>query len=156
MQAYEFTVGPGGSKDILADANMYAILPSYAGSFAPADAQESFNLASGSAIHLTGVAGLADGNYVLLPAHYALLPGAYAVRLNTGVSLLPGQSYTQPDGIRVAAAYLTDSRSAAPRDANWQGVQVLTGAQVHAASELTVSMASSFFAGASNPADAGN
>ena len=42
LQAYEFTVGPGGSRDILADKNTYAILPGYAGGFAPGDAQERF------------------------------------------------------------------------------------------------------------------
>ena len=157
VQAYEFTVGPGGSKDILAAANTYAILPGYQGSFAPNDPQEAFALRSGTAVYLTGVPGLAAGVYTLLPAHYALLPGAYAVKLNTGVSILPGQSYTQQDGVQMAAGYLTDTRSGAPTDATWQGIQVLTNAQVHARSELTVTTASNFFANAANrPADAGS
>ena len=157
VQAYEFTVGPGGSKDILAAANTYAILPGYKGSFAPNDPQEAFALRSGTAVYLSGVPGLAAGVYTLLPAHYALLPGAYAVKLNTGVSILPGQSYTQQDGVQMAAGYLTDTRSGAPTDATWQGIQVLTNAQVHARSELTVTTASQFFANAANrPADAGS
>ncbi|MDA8257633.1 MAG: filamentous hemagglutinin, partial [Betaproteobacteria bacterium] len=61
LQAYEFTVGPGGSRDILADANTYAILPGYTGGFAPADAQEGFDRTSGEAVYLSGVPGLADG-----------------------------------------------------------------------------------------------
>ncbi len=159
LQAYEFTVGPGGSRDILADANTYAILPGYAGGIAPGDVQEAqgFNRAAGDAVYLSGVAGLADGVYTLLPAHYALLPGAYAVKLNTGIKdVLPGQAYSRQDGVRVAAGYLTDSRTNAPKDANWSGIEVLTGDQVRERSELTVTLASNFFAeGKSRPQDAG-
>ncbi|RFO95777.1 filamentous hemagglutinin [Rhodoferax lacus] len=156
LQAYEFTVGPGGSRDILADANVYAVVPSFKGGFAPTDPQESFNLRAGTSIYLSGMPGLAAGTYTLLPAHYALLPGAFAVRLDTASSILPGQEYTRQDGVRIASGYLTDSRSGAPRDASWKGFEVLTGAQIHARSELTVSSASDFFAGSnSRPMDAG-
>ncbi|WP_342617531.1 filamentous haemagglutinin family protein [Rhodoferax sp. GW822-FHT02A01] len=155
VQAYEFTVGPGGSRDILSDANIYAVVPSFKGGFAPSDPQESFNLRVGTSIYLSGVPGLKAGTYTLLPAHYALLPGAYAVRLDTASSILPGQEYTRQDGVRIASGYLTDSRANAPRDATWKGFEVLTGAQVHARSELTVTQASDFFASSNGPADAG-
>lgn len=155
LQAYEFTVGPGGSRDILADANTYAILPGFSGGFAPADPQERFDRASGESVFLAGVPGLADGIYTLLPAHYALLPGAYAVKLG-GSSLLPGQAFTRQDGIRVAPGYLTDSRAGAPRAGDWQGIQVLTREQVRARSEFALTRASDFFADAAfHPADAG-
>ena len=157
LQAYEFTVGPGGSRDILADANTYAILRDYTGGFAPADAQEGFDRASGEAVYLSGVPGLADGVYTLLPAHYALLPGAYAVKLDTGIgNVLPGQAYSRQDGVRVAAGYVTDTRAGAPKDANWQGVVVMTHDQVRARSEFTLTKASDFFAdGRNRPQDAG-
>ena len=155
LLAYEFTVGPGGSHDLLADADTYAILPGHAAGFAPADPQEGFGRASGEAVYLSGVPGLADGLYTLLPAHYALLPGAYAVKLGAG-SVLPGQAYTRQDGIRVAAGYVTDTRAGAPRDANWQGIQVLTREQVRARSEFALVQASQFFADAGpHPLDAG-
>ncbi|MDP1926193.1 MAG: filamentous hemagglutinin, partial [Thiobacillus sp.] len=157
LQAYEFTVGPGGSRDILADKNTYAILPGYSGGFAPADAQEKFDRASGEAVYLSGVPGLADGVYTLLPAHYALLPGAYAVKLDTGIAgVMPGQAYSRQDGVRIAAGYVTDSRTGAPRDANWQGVQVMTRDQVRARSEFTLTRATEFYAdGRLRPQDAG-
>lgn len=157
LQAWEFTVGPGGGRDILADANTYAILPGQPGGFAPADAQEGFDRAPGEAVFLSGVPGLADGIYTLLPAHYALLPGAFAVRLDTGAGeVLPGQAFSRQDGIRVAAGYVTDTRSGAPRDARWQGIQVLTRDQVRARSEFTLTRASDFFAaGPNRPQDAG-
>ncbi len=157
LQAYEFTVGPGGSRDILADKNTYAILPGYSGGFAPTDAQEKFDRVSGEAVYLSGVPGLADGVYTLLPAHYALLPGAYAVKLDSDIkNVLPGQAYSRQDGVRIAAGYVTDTRANAPKDANWQGVQVLTQAQVRARSEFTLTRASDFFANSRNrPQDAG-
>lgn len=151
LQAYEFTVGPGGSRDILADANTYAILPGAQAGFAPGDTQEGFDRLSGEAVFLSGVPGLADGVYTLLPAHYALLPGAYAVKLDTGIpDVMPGQAYSRQDGVRIAAGYVTDTRNGAPKDANWQGVQVMTHDQVRARSEFTLTRASDFYAGSSS------
>lgn len=173
LQAYEFTVGPGGSADILAEPNTYAIVPGYAGGYAATDAQEDqsrlvgesldgkvvFDRAPGDAMYLAGVPGLKDGVYTLLPAHYALLPGAYAVKLDSGsgeVEVLPGQAYSRQDGVRIAAGYLTDTRDGAPRDARWLGVQVMTRAQVMARSEFTLTRASDFFAERDlRPQDAG-
>ncbi|KRB96930.1 hypothetical protein ASE11_16160 [Hydrogenophaga sp. Root209] len=156
-QAYEFTVGPGGSKDFLAQADTFAVMPGYTDGFAPSDAQEGFALDGGAAVYLRGVNGLADGVYTLLPAHYALLPGAFAVRLNPGESpVLPGSGYTRADGVQVASGYLTDSRSGAPRAGDWQGIQVLTRDQVRDRSEYTLAAASSFFADSRfSPQDAG-
>lgn len=157
VQAYEFTAGPGGSRDILTDANTYAILPGFKGSFAPGDAQETFDRASGESVYLSGVPNLPDGTYTLLPAHYALMPGAYAVKLDGAVKdLMPGQSYSRQDGVRVAAGYVTDSRTNAPRDARWQGFQVLTGEQIRERSGFTITKASEFFANSqTRPQDAG-
>ncbi|OQW86643.1 MAG: filamentous hemagglutinin [Rhodoferax ferrireducens] len=174
LTAYEFTVGPGGTYDILepfikdaggefklvdgkkVPTNVYAVLPGYQSGFAPDDAQESTGLAVGEAIFLNGVKGLADGTYTLLPAHYALLPGALAVRLGSNADLSPGQSATRQDGIQVVAGYLTDTRNSAPRAGDWQAVEVFTRAQVRARSEITLSNASDFFANTSSvPQDAG-
>lgn len=167
LQGYEFTVGPGGSRDILASfvtvdekpvpTNTYAILPGYQGGFAPVDPQEGFDRASGEAVFLSGVPGLKDGVYTLLPPHYALLPGAYAVKLDTGIKdVFPGQAYSRQDGVRIAAGYVTDSRANAPKDARWSGVEVLTHEQVRARSEFTLTRASDFFAdGRNRPQDAG-
>lgn len=157
LQAYEFTVGPGGSQDYLDRPDTYAVLPGYRSGFAPRDVQEVFDRASGESVYLADVPGLADGVYALLPAHYALLPNAFAVRLDAGhPDVLPGQSFTQQDGTRVAAGYVTDSRARAPKDALWQGVEVLTGEQVRARSEISTFRASQFFDTSSHrPQDAG-
>ncbi|HEX8874744.1 MAG TPA: filamentous hemagglutinin family protein [Nitrosospira sp.] len=161
LQAYEFSVGPGGARDILNDPGTYAILPGYASRFAPGDRQEntSFDRAAGDAVYLSGIPGLPAGVYTLLPAHYALLPGAYAVRLNADVhNLLPGQAYSRQDGIQVVPGYVTDSRAASggPRDALWSGFEVLTREQVLQRSEINFTRASDFFATSqSRPQDAG-
>ncbi|WP_025041352.1 filamentous haemagglutinin family protein [Nitrosospira briensis] len=161
LQSYEFSVGPGGARDILNDPGIYAILPGYASSFAPGDRQENtgFDRTAGDAVYLSGIPGLSAGTYTLLPAHYALLPGAYAVRLNPDVSnLLPGQAYSRQDGIQVVPGYVTDSRAASggPRDALWSGFEVLTRDQVLQRSEITLTRASDFFANdSSRPQDGG-
>ncbi|SEL01497.1 filamentous haemagglutinin family protein [Nitrosovibrio tenuis] len=161
LQAYEFSVGPGGARDILDDPGTYAILPGYANGFAPGDRQENagFDRAAGDAVYLSGIPGLSAGVYTLLPAHYALLPGAYAVRLNAHVqNLLPGQAYSRQDGIQVVPGYITDSRAASggPRDALWSGFEVLTREQVLQRSEINLSRASDFFTiSQSRPQDAG-
>ncbi len=161
LQAYEFSVGPGGARDILNDPGTYAILPGYASGFAPGDRQENtgFDRAAGDAVYLSGIPGLPAGVYTLLPAHYALLPGAYAVRLNADVhNLLPGQAYSRQDGIQVVPGYVTDSRAASggPRDALWSGFEVLTREQVLQRSEINLTRASDFFAASqSRPQDAG-
>lgn len=161
LQAYEFSVGPGGSRDILNDAHTYAILPGYASGFAPGDRQENtgFDRAAGDAIYLSGIQGLPAGVYTLLPAHYALLPSAYAVRLATDVhNLLPGQAFSKQEGTQVVPGYVTDSRApvGGPRDALWSGFEVLTREQVLQRSEITLTRASDFFAASqSRPQDGG-
>ena len=156
LRAYEFTSGPGGSRDILADANTYAVLPGNQAGFAPNNALETTGRSVGEAVFLTGVPGLADGVYTLLPAHYALLPGALAVRVGNTTPLLPGQAYTRQDGVRVAAGYITDTRANAPQSGDWRSFEVLTGEQVRQRSEIAVASASSFFGNQPNrPVDAG-
>ena len=93
-----FVSGRGGSVDVLnhplIDANpsfgfsaagnrVYALLPSYKGTVAPADmAQGGDDPMVGQRVTVpAGVPGLAAGTYVLLPASYALQPGAYRVEL---------------------------------------------------------------------------
>lgn len=161
LQAYEFSIGPGGGRDILSDRGIYAILPGYANAFAPGDRQENtgFDRAAGDAVYLSGIPGLPAGVYTLLPAHYALLPGAFAVRLDSNVAnLLPGQAYSRQDGSQVVPGYVTDSRAASggPRDALWSGFEVLTHEQVLQRSEMMLTRASDFFAtGEGRPQDGG-
>lgn len=157
LQADEFTVGPGGSLDFLAQNGVYAVLPAQAAGFAPGDAALDGRLERSGAIELRGVPGLADGRYVLLPGRYALLPGAFAVRLSdNAAALLPSQAHTRADGVRVAAGFLTDTRAQAPTPGQWGAVEVFSADQVRERAEYTVTRATDFFgAGSVQAADAG-
>jgi filamentous hemagglutinin len=157
LQADEFTVGPGGSLDFLAQDGVYAVLPAQAAGFAPGDAALDGRLERSGAIELRGVPGLADGRYVLLPGRYALLPGAFAVRLSdSAAALLPSQAHTRADGVRVAAGFVTDTRAQAPTPGQWSAVEVFSAEQVRDRAEYTVTRAADFFgAGAVQAADAG-
>jgi hypothetical protein len=168
LLGYEFFVGPGGSRDILADKGVYAILPAYQGSFAPTDVQSdvNFDRLPGDQVYLAGGNGLPAGLYTLLPAHYALLPGAYAVRpVAASKDFFPGQGYLKPDGVRVMPGFVADARydmdtGAGPRDARWSAFEVLPYAQVRERSEFGLTSANRFFpaigADRNLPQDAGS
>ncbi|WP_195930271.1 filamentous haemagglutinin family protein [Hyphomicrobium album] len=121
----EFVPGTGGSRDVLQlpvrDANgaivpksplypdnrtIYAILPGYSGTQAPVDKTVLGAMNAGD-VYLTGVPGLPDGYYTLLPASYALLPGAYRVVARPGGD--PRAGGVLPDGTAIAAGFYASS-----------------------------------------------
>ena len=109
LYSYEFIAGTGGSKDVLDPANgnySYAILPSLGSQTAPLDHQYGIgsSIPAGEQVYLSGVPGLPNGFYTLLPARYALLPGAYAVQVaKTNSDLPPGAAIKQADGSYMVA-----------------------------------------------------
>lgn len=101
MFAFEWIPGLGGSTDILAQPNTFAVIPNFNQVFAPRDlnmSQSSAPTMVGKTVFLSGGNGLASGEYTLLPARYALVPGAFVVQLKPTNTLLPGQTLSQPDG----------------------------------------------------------
>lgn len=162
LYGYEFTAGPGGSKDILAASGntngIYAILPGYTASVAPRDFQygQDSALQSGERIYLSGIPGLAAGYYTLLPAHYALLPGAYAVTLASGTRDMTAKAtYLKTDGTWVVSGYRASVGSS---DSRSNGYQVYSSSQARTYSEFSDYSASSFFAGTNwtQPVDGGH
>lgn len=127
--SYEFIAGIGGSMDVLAQADTYAIIPHFGEGFAPVD-NAYHNAAQpvgvGQTAYLTGVPGLASGTYTLLPARYALVPGAFMVQAKAG-NLLPGAATPQLDGSSLTTGYFSESGTSA-RDANWSTFKVTDGA----------------------------
>jgi filamentous hemagglutinin family protein len=98
-----FVSGRGGSVNVMttpfANSNpgytysakgneVYAIVPSRSGAYAPAVQDAGYALPQvGRQITIPdGVPGLAAGTYTLMPATYALLPGAYRVEIGRSVS----------------------------------------------------------------------
>jgi filamentous hemagglutinin family protein len=151
LYAYEFSPGPGGSKDILSKSAMngltFAVLPGYSAQLAPRDAQygQDNTLQAGDSIYLSGIAGLPAGRYTLLPAHYALLPGAFAVTAVSGIrDISASANRVNTDGSATVAGYRYASTTGAG-DTRWSAFNVLTSTQVRARSEYTDYNADSFF-----------
>lgn len=157
IAAMEFIPGIGGTKDVLAAAGTYAIVPgvtsptsdSYLNSLAPVsvNAAAAYNM-----VHLGAGSGLAEGDYALLPAYYALLPGAYLVKVQTGAAnanLSPGYAATQADGSVVVAGKLGFAGTGIAQS-TWSGFSIQSGADAlthsaHAQAEYRVT-GSQFFA----------
>lgn len=154
MFAYEWVDGIGGSKDILAQPNTYAVIPTMKGEYAPTDltyAASSAGVGVGQSVYLSGVPGLPPGMYTLLPARYALVPGAYVVQTQS-TAALPGTYVKQQDGSSLTTGYFADISTGA-RDANWSTFKVLdgaifrpaTGAVSQSPSQYILTSASTFF-----------
>lgn len=110
LLAYRFVSGTTGTRDILSDEGIFAILPGYSDWYAPFGAFNTSSeagrlngdrgyvnstLNAGDQIRLGAASGLAAGLYTLLPARYALMPGAFLVTPMSGV---PVGSQLRPDG----------------------------------------------------------
>ncbi|WP_369978650.1 filamentous haemagglutinin family protein [Xanthomonas bundabergensis] len=168
LQASEWVPGTGGSRDLLSSTNtsyasgsatqvplyadgrtVYAIVPGVQAPVAASDAafeQKGGTPALGSAVHLSGVPGLADGDYTLLPAKYATLPGAYRVVARSGsADATAAQNLVAADGTAVVAGYLVDTLSGT-RSARSQLFEVQSAATWGLYSEYTRTGANAFFA----------
>lgn len=133
--AMEWIPGIGGSKDVLAAANTYAIIPGvlfqpgdgYLNGLAPVGVNAG---APYTMVHLAAGAGLPEGDYALLPAYYALLPGAYLVKAQSAAgytNLNPGYAATQADGSVIVAGRLGYAGTGI-RQSVWSGFSVQSGA----------------------------
>jgi filamentous hemagglutinin family protein len=107
--------------------------------------QAAIGSAVGQSVYLSGVPGLPAGVYTLLPAKYATLPGAYRVVQNTGASnVLPGQSFTMPDGTNLVSGYYVDGLSGA-KSSTVSQFEVQSAAVWQQYSQYTLTSANSFF-----------
>jgi filamentous hemagglutinin family protein len=111
LYTYEWTPGTGGTQDVLSmsvSPNLYAIVPSLVGQLTPYDPNFSSSSApaAGTSVYLSGVPGLAAGDYPLLPARYSLLPGAFLVSAVPGLKNMPlGSVVSEPNGATVVSGY---------------------------------------------------
>jgi filamentous hemagglutinin family protein len=144
LYAYEFTPGPGGSKDVLARtagsaaANVFAILPGYSSPMAPRDFQyaQDGGLKPGDSVYLSGIPGLANGYYTLLPAHYALLSGAYSITAKAGTTdMAAAANLAKLDGSWLVAGYRNFLGGGAEN--RWSGFLVTPATQVRKQSGYT-------------------
>lgn len=146
LSAFEFVPGAGGTKDVLAQAGTYAVVPGYASGVAPVDLVygSGFDPLIGTQVKLAAGGGLAAGTYTLLPAHYALLPGAFKVSRVSGLlDLAPGYSVATPIGGAVVAGVKTiTGTSIQGRTEAWL---VESGAIVRTRSQYVEATGSQFF-----------
>lgn len=179
LYAYEWIAGPGGSKDVLSNTNangkvlsfateggLAAIVPSLGSAYAPIDQQYGLGsgVKTGDSLTISGVPGIKDGSYALLPARYALLPGAYLVqKINGQQDIAPGTVITQRDGsllvagkMSVANTGIADSRSSAflLRSSGSASDTATNSSNVRALAQYNDYSANSFFAAAAATAGA--
>ncbi len=129
MFAFEWIPGLGGSTDVLAKPNTYAVIPDFNQVYAPRDlsmSQSSAAVMVGQKVFLNGGANFPTGEYTLLPARYALVPGAFVVELTSDNALLPGQTLPQADGSLLTTGYFADF-STQSRDAKFSTFSVYSG-----------------------------
>ncbi|MTD94380.1 filamentous hemagglutinin N-terminal domain-containing protein [Hyphomicrobium sp. xq] len=151
LYAGEFISGVGGSRNIFADPNSYAVLPGYSG-IAPYDpALGGAGPSAGKQVYLNGVPGLPAGFYTLLPGQYAQLPGAFRVTVQTapGAATLattqaPIGTVVLSDGSAVTSGYFAAPGTSA-RDEHWSVFKVMSGAVARQYTEIADSYANTFF-----------
>ncbi|HEY4145952.1 filamentous hemagglutinin N-terminal domain-containing protein, partial [Pinirhizobacter sp.] len=170
LQAQEWVPGTGGTRDVLAQYStdftqgngsgtavpqyadgraVYAIVPGYHAPVAAHDTSIQLNgnipPLLGQAIYLSGVPGLPDGTYTLLPAGYATLPGAFRVVQDTGAPAgVAGRTAIQPDGTISAVGYMANALSGS-RSAQTTTFLLQGGPVWQQYSQYTLSDADTFF-----------
>ena len=178
VYAYRWLSGNGGSTDLLASTNTFAVIPGYGANFAPYAPYNSSplttnlgtdagyvngTLAVGDSVYLNAGSGLPAGNYTLLPARYALLPGAFLVTPQSGVAFGTNQLLS---GATLVSGYRFNAlRSSGTSQPILGRFEIATGAIVRNRAEYEESYGNSFFtqsAAANNatlarlPGDAGS
>ena len=164
LTAYEFTTGTGGSDDVLAASDVFAVMPDLKAGYMAGNSESYSNstFKAGDSIYLSGGNGLAAGNYVLLPAHYALLPGGYSVKAVAGTQDFSAQqNISNKDGSMLVSGYRTQF-GGITADSRSSGFVVASGNVARTQSEYTNTLAGKFFSkpdstvsGLRLPADAG-
>jgi hypothetical protein len=153
LTASRFIFGPGGSTDILsnADANgAFAIVPLLGSAYAPFDPALSseFEYEVGTLFQVTGAQeiGIADGWYVVMPARYALQSGGYLITPTEGneVGLHPGQIYLGEDGVSVVAGRF-GIQGTGQQDHTWSTFRVENSEQFLKRAEYLQTDADSYF-----------
>ncbi|MGX9428578.1 MULTISPECIES: two-partner secretion domain-containing protein [Bradyrhizobium] len=137
LYAREFVPGPGGSHDILASANSYAVVPGFNGA--------SPRGAVGERVWLAGGNGLAAGWYTLLPASYAALPGAYLLSLVSTATTTP---LARPVSLADGSVMMSGRRGDAllgSEDQLSSVWRVMTGTQLRQYTEYNEAFANTFF-----------
>jgi filamentous hemagglutinin family protein len=155
----EFVPGTGGSlniftganKNFAPGANVYAIIPGYAGVTPYDPGLTTSGPSIGQQVYLSGIPGLPAGTYTLLPGQYAELPGAYLVTLNTAAgpkTVSTTRSAITPieqaDGSYLVSGYFTTPGTGTTSE-HWSVFEVMSDAVANKYTEITPNYANTFF-----------
>jgi len=168
--AYRWVPGNGGTIDILASSNSFAVIPGYGANYAPSAANNNSadpanlingypgyvngSLAAGDRIYLNAGSGLAAGYYTLLPARYALMPGAFLITPQSGG---PIGSVAEPDGSTIVAGYEFSSLDGVKSGEGLAGAfEIAPASVVNERAQYELTFASATFGGSTAPANSGH
>lgn len=150
LSAYEFLPGSGGSYDYLEPSSRsylggFAVVPGLNAEIAPYDPLQSntFTMAFGSRIHLTGSGDLPTGDYTILPPHYALMPGAYLVTPQANSQDMLTTSHNRA-GLPIVPGYQFLAGTGT-REARWSGYLLESGTDIRKHSEYDEKTANLFY-----------
>lgn len=177
--AYQWVQGLGGSSDILASNNSFAIIPGYGLDYAPVapfntntsqagkllgDAgYYNSSLGVGSRLTLQGSSVLPEGTYTLLPARYAILPGAKLITPSTKSPA--GKVNVQDGSVYVSGYFNNPGIGSIGHSPKYAGFEVLSSQVIRQRSEYRDLYANEFLTQAANangqplqalPKDSGN
>nr|WP_246563558.1 filamentous haemagglutinin family protein [Bradyrhizobium liaoningense] len=163
LQAMEWIQGKGGSRDVLAGQNVYALVPTVNDPIAAYDihlatarsADNGVTITAGDnvplpgqQITLDGGSGIPAGTYTLYPAHYATLPGAMRVTVyakdNTGTRLSTGTKL--PDGTVLVTGNYKQSTAPGKQSSGQTVFAVQTSPVWRQYSEYSFTGANSYYA----------
>ncbi|MDQ8727917.1 filamentous haemagglutinin family protein [Bradyrhizobium sp. LHD-71] len=143
VTAYEFVPGTGGSRNILGGEGVFAILPGMQPVAAPN--VTGSGVAPGDSVYLSGVPGLAEGYYTLMPAAYALMPGAFRVSMvDSANDQAAGLIGKRADGSYLVAGWQGSSLDGS-RDSRTSTFLVMPGSVARRYSEFKEVLGKDFF-----------
>ncbi|MBR0964138.1 filamentous hemagglutinin family protein [Bradyrhizobium diazoefficiens] len=162
LQAIEFIQGKGGSHDVLAGQNVYALVPTRGDTVAAYDihfatarsADNGATITAGDSVPLVGQQitidggnGIPAGTYTLYPAHYATLPGAMRVTVyasdNNTKHVTSGTKL--PDGTVLVTGNYTQSTAPGKQSSGQTVFAVQTSAVWQQYSEYSFTGANSYY-----------
>ena len=121
----------------------FSIVPGYSQDYTPTGYSDG-SLAVGSKIHLLSGAGIAEGDYTLLPSRYATQPGAYLI---TSAGAAPfGGSIPQTDGSVIVGGTLFNTlNSTLAMPAFTTPFHLISPSQFASMAQYTIISADAFF-----------
>ncbi len=145
VYATEFVPGTGGSRNVLATPNTYALVPSFEAKVAAFDPSFGNTLAPGTSVTLPGGNGIAAGTYTLMPAMYATLPGAYRVVVTSTNAGTTPVNTVGPDGTINMTGVLGNAIDGS-RSSQTALLQIQSNATWTKYSEIDIASGNSYFA----------